>query len=204
MSVADDDTLPPLGATPSRIHLLHGIHTSRKSRRLLDLRETVERISGIETVYHEYGNLLAIQTRFWNPRIAERLAKEVKPGDILVGHSNGCCLWMRVLMLGAPAVGAVFLNPALKDDISIPPQIRFLNVYYNDDDEAVPWAQRSPHWLTDPLWGDMGRDGYKGMDERVVSVDCEHTSGLPALRGHSAIITPPNAALWAEEWARFV
>jgi hypothetical protein len=157
----------------------------------------------LETIYHEYGNLLAVQTRFWNPGIAERLAKEVRPGDILVGHSNGCCLWMRALMLGAPAAGAVFLNPALKDDIAIPPYLRFLHVYYNDDDGAVPWAQRPAKWmhvLTDPLWGDMGRDGYKGADPRVVSVDCEHSTPLPVLQGHSEIITPPQAATWAEYW----
>ena len=186
------------------IWLTHGIHTSRTSRRLADLAPLVEKASGIKTKYFEYGNLLAVQTRFWNPGIAERLAKLVEPGDILVGHSNGVCISVRALMLGAPAVGLVALNGALKNDFDfdgLTPGLTFIHAYYNDDDGAVPWAQRSPKILLDPLWGDLGHDGYKGTSWKVRQFDCEHTTGMPALRGHSAILNAPAAEEWAGAWA---
>ena len=184
------------------IHLLHGIHTSKSSRRLADLAPIVERAAGRPVVYHEYGDIWGIQTRSKNPVIAEQLLHKIEAGDILVGHSNGCAIWLRALMLGAPARGLVLLNPALDDKTSFArcPNLEFIHLYYNDDDEAVPWAARSIHLLTDPLWGDMGRDGYKGSDYRLEQTDCERTPLLPVLRGHSAIITKPEANPWAEYW----
>jgi pimeloyl-ACP methyl ester carboxylesterase len=184
------------------IHLLHGIHTKPGSRRLQDLVPIVVEASGRPVVYHEYGDIWAIQTRWKNPGIARRLVKLIQPGDILVGHSNGAAIWMRALMEGAPARGLVLLNPALDDetDFSVAPHLEWIHVYYNDDDEWVPWAARAPKWLLDPLWGDMGRDGYRGTDWRVLQTDCEHTIGMPSLRGHGAILEPTAAYTWARHW----
>ena len=164
----------------------------------------VREASRLPTEYHEYGNLWAVETRWKNHGIAERLAKLVQPGDVLVGHSNGAALWLRAVRdFGAPAQGLVLLNPALKDDIEFPSGLKFVHIYYNDDDEAVPWARRSPHWLTDPLWGDMGSDGYKGRPNGAVSqFDCERTLGLPVLHGHSAIIEGHAARTWAQIWGQ--
>lgn len=182
------------------VHLLHGIHTSSKSRRLADLAPYVEQASGLKVVYHEYGDIWAIQTRYKNPRIAAELLPQIAPGDVLVGHSNGNPIWIRALMMGAPAQGMVLLNAALRDDLPLPPQLKWAHIYYNDDDEAVPWAARLPKWLLDPLWGDMGRDGYRLNDPRVAQTDCEHAMGMPSLLGHSAIITPADCYPWAKLW----
>lgn len=182
------------------VHLLHGIHTSKNSRRLADLAPIVEQASGLPVVYHEYGDILAIQTRWKNPGIAERLAKLVEPGDVLVGHSNGCAIWTRVLMLGAPAQGVVLLNGALDDSIEFPPQLKWAHVYFNQYDKAVPWAERMPKWLLDPMWGDLGRDGYRGKDPRVTKTDCFNSPPFPPLAGHSAIIDGRPARVWAQVW----
>ena len=181
------------------VHLLHGIHTSRSSRRLADLAGVVESASGFKTVYHEYGNILALQTRYLNPIIAERLLPEIGDGDILVGHSNGNAIWLRCLRLGAPASGMVLLNAALDDSIVFPSQLKWAHVYYNKGDEAVPVAAWAPKILLDPLWGDMGRDGYLGRDARVKNFDCGAPE-RPPLSGHSAIIEPPAAIFWAHRW----
>lgn len=188
------------------IHLLHGIHTSRTSRRLANLAPIVAAETMEPVVYHEYGDIWAVETRWKNPGIAEKLFPEVKPGDALVGHSNGCAIWLRVLLMGAPARGLVLLNPALADDtdFSLLRQLEWVHLYYNDDDGAVPWAQRSPKILCDPLWGDMGRDGYWGGDWRVTQINCERAAGLPKLSGHSAILQPTAAYEWARYWGRKV
>ncbi len=183
------------------IHMVHGIHTSTTSRRMANLQLPVGLASGMRVRYHEYGDIWGIQTRRLNPGIAQRIAKEIAPGDVIAGFSNGGCIGYRAIHdYRAPAVGLVLLNAALKDNIAFPPSLRFIHVYYNNDDSAVPWAERSFKILTDPLWGDMGRDGYTGADPRVSKWDCEATASLPCARGHSSLMTPPDAEAWATFW----
>lgn len=182
-----------------RIHLAHGIHTSPHSRRLFDMRNYIEAGAEMPVVYHEYGNIYGVQTRWVNPGIAERLGAEVGYGDILVGHSNGCAIWKRALDLGVPASGFVCLNAALKDDIGVPIQLRWMHVYYNRHDEIVPLTNFPVlrKIAFDPLWGDMGRDGYTGKDPRVAQWDCgARDDDLPDLEGHSSIIDPKNSKAW--------
>ena len=181
----------------SAVRLVHGIHTNPKSRRLRDMAEHIEAGAEMPVEYFEYGHIYAVQTRFVNPGIAERLCDMVEPGDVLVGHSNGACIAMRALWMNAPALGLVCLNAALKDNIEVPRQLYWMHVYFNRHDEAVPWAAWSPHILTDPLWGDMGDDGYLGKDLRVRQWNCDaKRDGLPDLRGHSSIIDPANSKAW--------
>jgi hypothetical protein len=181
------------------IHLLHGIHTSAKSRRLLAMREDIEVGAQEEVVYHEYGDIWAISTWWQNPRIAKRLLPQIKQGDVLVGHSNGCAIWLRCLDLGAPAVGFVCLNAALKDMVLIPPQVRFMHVYYNAGDNVVPLTKTPLVRLAfDPLWGEMGRLGYTGKDARVWQLDCgTEEDAMPDISGHS-ILDPSQAQAWAQ------
>ena len=185
-----------------RVHLLHGIHTSKNSRRLLSMREDIEAGSGIETVYHEYGDIWAINTWWKNPIIAKRFLPLVKPGDVLVGHSNGCAIGMRMLRLGAPAVGLVCLNGALLDNIPVPEQLRFMHVYYNSGDTVVGLTRTPVVRLSfDPLWGTMGRTGYVGEDKKVWKLDCgTRDDAMPDLGGHSSIIDQPHS----HAWGRFV
>lgn len=184
------------------IHMIHGIHTSRTSRRMANLQAPAALASGMRVIYHEYGHILGVETRWKNPGIAKRIAKECWDGDIIVGHSNGCAIALRMVRdCKVAASGLVLLNAALRDDVEFPAGPSFVHVYYNDDDGAVPWAERSIKLLTDPLWGDMGRDGYRGADARVRQWDCERTEGMPVLRGHSEIVNWPAAELWAKFWA---
>lgn len=184
-----------------KIHLLHGIHTSSHSRRLEAMREHIERGAQIETVYHEYGDILGIQTRWKNPGIAKALLPQIGVGDVLVGHSNGCAIWIRALQIGAPALGLVCLNGALEDDLALPLQLRWMHVYFNGHDDVVPLTNFPVlrRIAFDPLWGDMGRVGYRGSDPRVRQWDCDRTDDtMPDLEGHSAIIDPANSKAWGE------
>ncbi len=187
----------------SRCQLLHGIHVGRGKPSVGRLRSHIASGSGLSVVYREYGDLFAVQTGSHNPGIAESLLPQVGRGDVLVGHSNGCAIWMRALQMGAPAVGLVLLNAALKDDIEFPPQLKFVHVYFNQYDEAVPLTNFPVlrRWLFDPLWGDMGRDGYRGKDPRVTQFDCwNRDDELPDLAGHSSILAADNA----DDWGFFI
>ncbi len=190
-----------------RILALHGIHTSPTSRRLRDMCPYIARGAGCEVVYHEYGDIWAIQTRMKNPGIARRLLPHIRPGDVLLGHSNGNAIWMRALLEGAPARGLVILNGALEPDIEFPPQLELVHVYYNPKDEAVPLTEVPimRRVFFDPLWGEMGRVGYTGNDPRAnVNSNCEAGDGRPCLEGHGAIIDPSNYETWGVEIGRRV
>lgn len=182
-----------------KVHLLHGIHTKRGSESVVNLRPHIAKGSGLPVVYHEYGDIWALSTRHYNPRIAAELMSSIKPGDVLVGHSNGCAIWMRCLELGAPAAGLVLLNAALRDDILFPSQLKFAHVYFNCYDEAVPLTSFPvlQQLFFDPLWGDMGRDGWRGDDKRVAQFDCwNREDELPGLSGHSSITHKDVADDW--------
>ncbi len=170
---------------------------------MVRLRPHIMRGAKTPVVYHEYGKIMAIQTRWKNPGIAERLLPSIEPGDVLVGHSNGATVWMRCLQMGAPAAGFIALNAALKDDVEVPPQLKWMHVYYNEHDKAVPLTNFPflRQLAFDPLWGDMGRDGYCGADRRVKQWDgWNREDKLPRLAGHSTILDADNA----DDWGFFI
>jgi hypothetical protein len=187
------------------IHALHGIHTRPDSRRLLDMCPYIAEGAGVPVVYHEYGDIWAVQTRLKNPGIARRLLPHIKPGDVLLGHSNGNAIWIRALLEGAPAIGMVMLNAALEPAIDIPQQLLWVHSYWNPRDEATPLTEVPlvRRVFFDPLWGDMGRVGYTGTDWRVgINENCGTSKSLPCLAGHGAIIDPANYETWGVEIGR--
>lgn len=182
------------------IHLLHGIHTSEQDNTVAQLMPFLS--STGETVrYERYGYALAILTGIQNPFRARRFLQEVGPGDIAVGHSNGCDLIWRALELGAPIKGAVLINPALDDNIVFAPQLEWAYVLFNSGDGAVGWANKL--FLFDHPWGPMGRDGYTGTDKRIVNVDCGSDDLIP-VDGHSDIFSQDKIVYWGERIAALI
>ena len=166
-------------------HLLHGFNISNKGRTTTDkLRPYLERI-GLRVREMDYGWLGLLGVRLMNGRLAKRLAAHIAPGDIGVGHSNGCAILARAADMGAAFSGLVFLNPALDADRDIAPAVQWIHVYYNKGDEAT----RLSAFLLAHQWGDMGLVGYCGDDPRVRNYDCSMS-----LSGHSAIFS--KLATW--------
>lgn len=125
-------------------------------------------------------------TRLWNVRrrtisqaliLAQVMHREAEAapegwgGAIGIGHSNACELHLRAAQLGAPYQHLIFINPALRPDIEIPPAVRFVDVFYAPNDAAVVWGRRwrklnPAHLFTKnrSLWGEAGRVGWQGTD----------------------------------------
>jgi hypothetical protein len=178
-----------------KIHLLHGIHTSEKNETVAGLIPFLEEMTGLEVQYHKYGYALGILTRLQNPGRAEKLAKHIAHGDIVVGHSNGVCLTYLMAKLGAPIGGVVAINAALDSEKTFPNQVMFVDVYYNRFDEAVGFAKS--FFLFDHPWGAMGRDGFIGTDSRVTNIDCSSfIYGTNIVKGHSDIFTRRKIRFW--------
>jgi hypothetical protein len=156
----------------SVVHLVHGILTSDGGERtVLRLRPFFES-SGLSVKVFSYGWIGPMGARFLNPRIAKQLIALVGEKDIGVGHSNGCTLLHRAARTGATFRGLVYINPALKADVQHARRVEWIDVYFNQGDYVVrfaelkrliaPWAP-----LGDPQWGDMGARGAASSANRL-------------------------------------
>jgi hypothetical protein len=180
------------------VHLVHGFNVRDGGARTTDLIAPYFETVGFRPVEQDYGYVL-LTMLVTNRVVANKIAGEVRPGDIGCGHSNGCAVLTRAADAGAPFEGLVLINPALDADIEFAPQLKWVHVYYNQDDGAVKWAELIPDWLNQ-RWGNMGARGYVGADPRVESINCQRDQGrgLPRIEGHSAIFQHMPA------WGKFI
>lgn len=178
------------------IHFIHGIRTEPTS----PVKGLVAHLvaAGLETTYPDYGYELAIETRVVNAMLEGALLHYIKPGDILVGHSNGCAIAYHLLLLGAPAVGAVFINGALETSIVRPGvTCGFIDVYWNPGDDITEAAKLGQELhIVDSLWGELGHSGYSGKDPNIASFNCGATKDMPIVSGHSDFFTPDKLKVW--------
>lgn len=178
-----------------RVHLIHGIHTEGVSP-VKGLISYLERY-GFEVVYPEYGWIAGLETKRLNPVIVGVLLPYIKPGDILVGHSNGCAISYDLMNAGAPVAASVLINAALEQSITRPSHVGFIDVYYNSGDEITETAKVAEELhLVDPVWGEMGHAGYAGTDPEVYNFNCGAGNGMPVVAGHSDFFTPAKLDVW--------
>lgn len=177
------------------IHVLHGIHTSEQNQNIGRLVPILERCTPYPVMYHNYGYALGLLTRFQNPKRAAKIVKHIQKDDICIGHSNGACLIWLMAQIDAPMSGAILINPALDDDRTFKPHLKFIDVHYNQYDEAVGIAKT--FFLLDHPWGAMGRDGFRGNDPRVTNFDNGNITVKDYIvRGHSDIFSPGKIEFW--------
>ena len=176
------------------VHILHGIHTSEPSGGVVKLLKPYFEKAGFgDVVVHSYGYVFAITTRWKNPQVVEEILPKIKNGDIVVGHSNGGTLAWMLAERGAPISGAVLINPALDANKALANQVRWVHVYFNQDDTAV-WLSKMLLPFRHP-WGEQGRIGYNGApDVRYSNFDCQKES--PPVFGHMDIFNPDKIYAW--------
>lgn len=184
-----------------RAILAHGFNVSDGGAGSTDLLRAGLELQGIEVVEFDtkwkrglIRDLLSV--RFGNAKRARRLAKMIRPGDLLIGHSNGCALidlatWQLADMVTPPKVAAIYLNPALDSDSDLAPQVKECLVFYTATDKTVGLARR----LIASRWGAMGRDGYQAhelddADERYINIKYENHGIMRA--GHSGVFSDPK------------
>lgn len=176
------------------IHLLHGIHTGAGDPAVPAL---IPFLPGPHK-YPDYGWIAAIETRRINPAVIGSLIPYIEPEDVLIGHSNGCAIAYQIAR-EVKVRGLIFINGALRTDIKIPAWVEFCHVYFNSDDNITRLAEFQadlPAALVDPMWGEMGHEGYVGSDQRVRNFDCGMTPSMPLVSGHSDIFSPEKIKTW--------
>jgi len=181
-----------------RVVLIHGVRFKKADRDNLRRVATAFRATGFCVALPTYGYLPAFLVglfQWLDRRIAESMSGFIQHGDILLGHSNGGTLVYLISKI-VKIKGAILVNAAL--DVDKIPDADFVHVYYNSGDvltrlsSVVPWHP----------WGNMGGEGYKGSDPRVVNVDQGNPpAGLPPLNGHSDIFTHGKVRPWSRYMA---
>lgn len=159
-----------------RIILIHGWNVrdggaSTVGRLAGPLREL-----GHEVEAYGYGWAIAYRTtRRRSERFAEILAPQLRPGDVLVAHSNGARIAYQASWRVCHPLGPmVWLHPAL-DRWRVPGgHVPRLLVYHSGRDFATRLARLVPM----SPWGSMGTHGYAPPrwstlppDPRVVEID---------------------------------
>jgi hypothetical protein len=150
---------------------------------------------GFKVAYPDYGYEFALATKAVNPMLVGALFPYVEAGDCYVGHSNGCAIGYELMRRGAQVTAAAFINAALDAWVGIPPQLKALDVYFNEGDQITEIASFGARLgILDPVWGEMGHTGYSGTDLRVINHDCG--VGPAPCFGHSAIFEPGRIEVW--------
>jgi len=178
-----------------RVILVHGYNVRDEGKGSTDgLRSHFEG-AGFTVIEFDTGWRGLAGVRWGNAKRARRLARMIRPGDLLVGHSDGCNIinlasWhLSGSSLKKPAA-VVYLNPALDRDTQLAPQIVGALVFATRTDRIVQIAS----WLRWHPWGDMGRVGYRDkpiyQDGRYTNTAYEHLGILRA--GHSGAFLRPD------------
>jgi hypothetical protein len=133
-----------------------------------------------------------IITQLWgNPKVADELAGLADPGDVAIGHSNGCSIIHRATHLQHCELETiVYINPALDTDATPGPCVKRCLVLFAEDDRAVLLATLIPG----VLWGAMGRFGYRGKDPRILNLNLNKQLQAKTL-GHSGALKRHPRAL---------
>lgn len=144
-------------------YLIHGIKTRDPDRSSISfLRYIMPRLKVIALSYGNWPALFALFMPIVNHFVIKNLMVQIQPGQILIGHSNGCTIAYGISQR-LFTKGLVLINPALDEDVVFDPFLDFIHVYYSEDDSIVKLSAFLPF----SLWGRMGATGYTGKDARV-------------------------------------
>lgn len=171
-----------------KITIVHGIHTNDTDGWMYYIRDRFTE-AGWDARVWTYGNVNALTTRLFNPGRADNLAAILEPGEVVLGHSNGCTLTYMASQK-VPLGGAILLNPALDRDKVVAPPCPWINLYKNKFDVAVKLAGFIPKHP----WGPQGREGLLIDDSRYYTV--ETSEEYPFAIGHSGILEPEKLPFW--------
>jgi hypothetical protein len=169
-----------------RAILVHGFNVHDGGKRTVGtLRPYLER-AGYDVRIFSYGWMGLVSVRLFNARFAQMMADLSNSDDLMIGHSNGCCLIHLAAQRRAPFRRVVYINPALDRAAPLAPQVGALDVWHSPSDKPVSWAR----FLPDHPWGDMGAWGYQGRhDPRIRNFNKESGFAQTSSREHSDVFT---------------
>lgn len=165
--------------------LVHGFNVRDSGKGTTDCLAQVLRDCGYNVRQFDYGWIGLLGARTFSNNLAQLLASLSDPGDICIGHSNGCNIINQAINHGAKFSKLMYISPALDKGTHLGAQIPSLVVLHTKKD----WIVQLSAWLPWHPWGSMGRKGFTGKDNRVKNIDCSEWSS-----GHSDYFSVKNLA----------
>ena len=186
-----------------RIRLIHGFNVSDQGLNSVgnlkrELRNYIEEHHlniELEIVSYPWAFVLTVALK--NRAVVNYIVETSKPGDLLIGHSNGCWIALQASEIIDDIHYLMFINPALHVRHEFPLHIKKAIVVFSPGDRAVwlgklwrrftnlfPWR-----WYRKHGWGEMGRKGYLGKHKNVINYEVEKKyrhSGL--FRDHEGLV----------------
>ena len=181
----------------NRAWVLHGFNVSDGGVGSIDRLIPHLRAAGFDAVEFDYGWLGPLGVKALDGRLGRLLAKIVRPGDVVVAHSNGCCIAQLAAEAGAPFSVMSFISPALDRDRALPAHIPARHVWFTPSDEWVGKAR----WIPFTRWGDMGKVGYQteDMDALLRTTNLNGQAIFRTKLRHSGWFQEPHAEEVAEK-----
>lgn len=144
-------------------YLIHGIKVADADHSSIAfLKFTLTKFKVVVLRYMYIPVLLTPIVSAINYFVVKRFLRLIRPGSVLIGHSNGCAIAYNVSNK-LHVKGLVLINPALDADVKFGPFIDFIHVYWSRNDK-VTWLSK---FVPFSDWGSMGTVGHKGDDPRV-------------------------------------
>lgn len=149
-----------------RVILVHGFNVRDGGRNSIDRLIPFILKKGYDVTEYDYGFRLLLGVRFRSKADAQGLIDLYRPGDIVIGHSNGGHLIALAIEKGLPVKHVVMIHPALNKNWEPPPMhpVEQIHVYYSGQDIAT-WAAK---FLPFHKWGAMGTVGPTSLDARLI------------------------------------
>ena len=189
-------------------HLIHGFNVSDYGASGIGQLAPHFEAAGFRASVVGYPWTWLLTLRARNRAVADRLLEQLRPGDVMVAHSNGAAIadlaareYDRV-----DELGAIYINPALPREQPVPPALSWLHVLYAPSDQPVRWASRLRRWTAwlpwqEHPWGAMGAYGYRGDDPRVTQANIDEQAARPLK--HGGVLQRPKVDRFGHAMATF-
>ena len=161
---------------------VHGFNVRDDGKATVDTLKPYFEARGLTPYDFDYGWRGLFGVRLFNDTLAQGLAALAAPGDVAVGHSNGCAIIHAATHHGAPFRHVIYINPALDSDQAPGPQVERFDVWHSPSDTTVKLSS----WLPFHQWGAMGAEGYTGTDSRARNFDKQNNYPISS-SGHSDV-----------------
>ena len=163
-----------IGPKP-RVHFIHGIRAN-EPRIWRSFARTFKK-AGFTTRMHWYGTTPIRGAPRATTCAVKRILPRVSSGDVMMGHSHGAHVIHQIAETTKLSLVILF-QPALPAQLAMPENVSRIHLYYAPTDRVL-WASK---FLPRYQWGEQGRYGFIGEDERYTQFNC--LKERPPIRKH--------------------
>lgn len=186
-----------------RVHLFHGFNVWDGGKGTTDRLAPFLKAKGHIVIEQDYGWVGLLGLRFRNRSVVEKAAEQIRSGDVIIAHSNGCLIAWELANMGLPIRAVICIQPALRRD-SLWPMTAKVLCLHNDGDIPVRLSRIWGRFVSvaNPFrdrhgWGAAGSHGFTSRQPNVENWNTG--KGIAPVRGHSTIFQHEALEYWGPQ-----